>query len=734
MTTKHSYCRNCGAHCGIVFEVENGAIASFKPDRQNPVSEGYVCIKGTMAVDLHRGDEPRLTHCLKRGEDGEYHPIDKYDAVREIAEKLRDILDRWGPRSLGAFFGTTSYMDCVGKPFFKSLMAAIGSPSVFSSMTLDQSSKWVTAARMGAWASGRPFYTQTDVILLAGINPLVSHSGYPVTPIPCGNTHHHFREAKRLGNKFIVIDSRYTETARFADIFIQPRPGFDAAIFSALIREVLANNWERRSFTDRYVVNLDVLESALEPFTIERVARAADVDPELLRSAAELLGKARKPGTGTGTGLNMAAFSNTAEHLAEVLTAIIGGYLVAGDEIPNDGIFVPRAETELVLPASRTWENEPKCASDKNFGKLMGEFPGSIFPHEILKGGEESLRAVFVTGSNPVATLGEPELTLEALKQLDLLVTFDPRQHSATASVSHYVIAPTLQFERAEVTTFTEWLFHRPFIQYGEQVMEPPPQVIGEQEFFWLLAKELGLQLELKNIPFGADFKDLPPGLLVNMDVMPSRDELIEWLVTATPFTLDEIRKHPHGLAPDRKIKRLKAPVEDDGVRLDVCPPDVRDEIDAVNKDLDAEPQRPFLLSVRRIVESYNSSFHGNAITKRRHGTNRLYMHPADLASISASDDDGVRITSSAGSVIGYLKADPTMKPGVVSMTHCWGALTTSDKYGLRGAHTGTLVSMRDVQSINRMPTQSGIFVDIQPLGLSLEEARALDAAELATG
>ncbi|MBA2933837.1 molybdopterin-dependent oxidoreductase [Sphingomonas sp. CGMCC 1.13654] len=727
MEQRYSYCRNCAANCGMVFEVEDNRIVSARSDRANIVSEGYVCIKGTMAVDLHKGAEDRLTHCLKRAEDGSYHPIDKYQAVDEIAAKLRAILDRHGPRALGSFFGTTSYSDCVGKPFLKSLMNELGAPATFSSMTVDQSSKWVTAARLGHWACGKPLYTQTDVILLAGLNPLVSHSGYPNTPIPGINIHHHFKEAKKRGIKFIVIDPRRTEAAPYADIFIQPKPGYDAAIFAALLREIFRHGWEDRAFADRYTVNLDALRASVEPFTAERVAKAAGVGAEQIIAAAELLGTARKPGTGTGTGLNMAAFSNTAEHLCEAMTALIGGYLRAGDSIPNPGILVPRSEVELIYPPHRSWEKEPKCASDPRFGKLMGEFPASIFPDEVLHGGDKAVRALFVTGSNPAMTLGEPEVTLAALRELELLVTFDPRPDSETARLSHYVIAPTLMFERSEVTTFTEWLFHFPFVQYAQQIVEPPPQTMGEDEFFWLLAKRLGVQLELKNIPFGADIAMLPPGLKIDMETMPSRDSLIAWLVSSSPVSFEELKRSPHGVV--RTIeKTIRAPEQDDGNRLDLCPSDVVEEIAAVDAFVAGEgrPARAFLLTSRRIVESFNSSFQGNVLTRRRHGTNRLNMHPDDMAMLRIGAEEGVCIESDDGAIIGYVRPDATMKPGVVSMAHCWGTVTRADPLGLRGGHTGSLVSLhKQVQSINRMPRQSGIPVDIAPLGLTLWEARA---------
>ena len=172
-TEKISYCRNCAANCGVVLEVEDNRIVSVRGDRANLISEGYVCIKGTLAAELQNGAEDRLTQCMKRGPDGVFHPIDRLQAVEEIAARLKVILAEHGPRALAAFFGTTSYSDCVGKPFLKSLMAALGAPAIFSSMTVDQSAKWVTAGRMGAWANGKPFYTQTDVILIAGSNALV---------------------------------------------------------------------------------------------------------------------------------------------------------------------------------------------------------------------------------------------------------------------------------------------------------------------------------------------------------------------------------------------------------------------------------------------------------------------------------------------------------------------------------------------------------------------------------
>ncbi len=96
-------------------------------------------------------------------------------------------------------------------------------------------------------------------------------------------------------------------------------------------------------------------------------------------------------------------------------------------------------------------------------------------------------------------------------------------------------------------------------------------------------------------------------------------------------------------------------------------------------------------------------------------------------------EEEAVRIRSDDGEIIGYAKSDPSMRPGVVSMSHCWGTSADADPLNLKGAHTGILISLQsELQSINRMPRQSGIPVDLEPLGFTLTEARqrTLTAAE----
>jgi anaerobic selenocysteine-containing dehydrogenase len=62
------------------------------------------------------------------------------------------------------------------------------------------------------------------------------------------------------GMKIIVADPRKSETAKFADIHLQPRPGCDAEIAAAMLHTILERDWHDAVFCDAYVDGVDELK------------------------------------------------------------------------------------------------------------------------------------------------------------------------------------------------------------------------------------------------------------------------------------------------------------------------------------------------------------------------------------------------------------------------------------------------------------------------------------------
>jgi anaerobic selenocysteine-containing dehydrogenase len=101
-------------------------------------------------------------------------------------------------------------------------------------------------------------------------------------------------------------------------------------------------------------------------------------------------------------------------------------------------------------------------------------------------------------------------------------------------------------------------------------------------------------------------------------------------------------------------------------------------------------------------------------------------MHPSELAALGLAPGDRVEIASEHDRIETFAAADATVRPGVVSIAHCWGGLP--DDEDAPGANTNLLVACdKHVEPVNAMPRMSAIPVNIRRL-----PARAWSVAPVA--
>jgi len=101
---KKPSCVLCENNCGLELLIENNPIARVRPDKSNPLSQGYVCRKG-LRIAYHQHHADRLQFSLKRIED-KYERISWDQVIDEIAGKITDIIDRHRPRSFAYMGGS----------------------------------------------------------------------------------------------------------------------------------------------------------------------------------------------------------------------------------------------------------------------------------------------------------------------------------------------------------------------------------------------------------------------------------------------------------------------------------------------------------------------------------------------------------------------------------------------------------------------------------------------------
>ena len=191
MPEKLSFCRFCHAFCGIKVTVEDGKVAKVIGDVDNPMYRGFTCVKGRALPEQHNHPD-RLLHSMKRMPDGTYQAIPVAQAMDEIAARLRDIIDEYGPRSVALYAGTFSFHYPVGNEVAKGFMKAIGSNMRFSSGSIDQPGKGIARALHGTWSAGPQPFSESDTWMLVGANPAISMWG----GIPQFDPARRLREAK----------------------------------------------------------------------------------------------------------------------------------------------------------------------------------------------------------------------------------------------------------------------------------------------------------------------------------------------------------------------------------------------------------------------------------------------------------------------------------------------------------------------------------------------------------
>jgi anaerobic selenocysteine-containing dehydrogenase len=711
VTTHKTFCRFCHAICGIEVDVEDGRAVAIRGDRDHPISQGYLCVKGRALIEQHE-DPGRLRSARRRRPDGTFEDLPSETALDEIAARVAEIVARHGPTAVALYSGTHGLFS-TAKPLALAWLRALGSHWYFTPNTIDQPSQYTGWARHGGWNAGVNRFADADVLMFVGNNPGVSAFSREGGP-PYANAFRHLRDAKRRGTRIIAVDPRRTELARIADLHLAVRPGEDPTLLAGMIRVILAEGLHDRDFVAAHVDGVETLRASVADYTLDHVAARTRVPADLVVAAARLFAGARRGTAMTCTGVNMAPRPDVTQHLVIALDSLCGRFNRAGDRVHNPGVLLPPRPRHADVEAPRAlWGCGPRSRF-RGLGRFIDEMPINVFADEVLTPGDGQIRALVCVGGNPAVVFPDQRKVLAALDALELLVVLDVRM-TATARRAHYVLGCKLSLEKPGTSRTAEIQLDIPFAQYTPPILRPDFDVIEEWEFFWGLAHRLRLPLRLEQGP-------------LDIDRRPTSDEYLDLLHRGSRVPLDEVRRHPggHVFEPADPIRVLPGRPERAAARMDVAPAAVIAQLRDIRGEPLADDARfTHRLVSRRMIEVYNSTGDHLPRLRRRWPYNPAFLHPDDLARLGVHPGDVIRIASAHDFIYGVAEASTDVPPGVVSMAHARGDAPEHDGDVRRiGSTTGRLVSTeREFEPLSGIPRQSAI-----PVAL-----RALTPAELAT-
>jgi anaerobic selenocysteine-containing dehydrogenase len=712
-----SFCRICTNLCSIKVEIADGAVVKISGNSDNPMYRGFSCIKGR-SQPAYLTSPDRLLHSLKRTPYDRYEPIPVEKAMDEIAAKLRRILDEYGPRAIASYAGSGFAAKMSSAAYvYGALFKAIGTPFMLDPNTLDKGGKQIAEALHGRWMGRPQGFDRPEVALFIGANPMVACTGFPA-----GNPGQWLKDATRAGMKAIVLDPRKTELASRAYLHLQAAPGYDAEILAAIIRIII----EEQLFDDAFIADnvdgLEALRATVAPFAAEFVAARAGVASEDIVRAARTFAAGKRGYVMAGTGPSMSANGSLVEYLVLCLETLCGHWLREGEQV----VAAPALEVAPVFKAQaeppRDWAMSEKMRV-RGLTQSAAGIPCSAIADEILLEGPGQIRALISAGGNPAAAFPDQIKMARALRSLSLLVQIDPWM-SQTASLAHYVIAPTMPLESPEVSVLMDYITKRAagygtaasHAQYTPALASPPPgsDVIEEWRFFLGVAQRMGFDIRLPD--------SSGEGTLIDSGL--DTDDLIEKLFVGTRIPLATVKRHAAGaFFPDPPLFVQPKEAGWEG-RLDIGNANMMRDL-ALRSSANARAVRdeerfPFRLLCRRERHVYNSSCNV-AANNRGRGYNPAFIHPLDLEALGLRSGDSVWIESDLAGIPAIVESDETLRQGMVSIAFGFGGHPNlDDQFAQIGSSTNRLVRDDGVfDAYTGQPQMSNIPVRISKLNMA---------------
>jgi anaerobic selenocysteine-containing dehydrogenase len=448
-TVFKSSCFQCNNGCDALVHVRDGKVVKVEGDRSSPTTRGVLCAKGLASRSLIYHPD-RLTRPLKRkGErgSGEWETVSWDEALDTIADRLKETEKAYGKEAVllatGTARGWVQYFERFANAFGRQLVGPGYAQCLwprFSSQQLLGVAPALECPDLFLEAD------KTKCMLVWGMNP-------PNTsPIKCS----WMMDAKALGAKLIVVDPILSEMASKADLWLQVRPGTDAALALGMLHVIINEGLYDGNFTARWCDGFEELKERVQGYPPEIAAEITWVPAQKIVEAARLYGT-----TKPAMLMQCLAAEQNADTISSclslgMLAAITGNIDVRGGNL----IPMPRpVNPNISLKHLLTEEDHELRLGAKEYPLLGSKDSWSPCAHApavwkaILTGEPYPVRAMYCQGSNPALSYGNSTVVMEALKSLDFLAVADFFL-TPTARLADIVLPVATWMERSSVQTF----------------------------------------------------------------------------------------------------------------------------------------------------------------------------------------------------------------------------------------------------------------------------------------
>jgi len=611
---------DCPDACSLAVTVQHGKVITIDGSRKNPVTGGYICAKVRKFDQRLYGPDRLLYPAIRKGRKGEgrFKRASWDEALQLIVERMQQAKSTHGAESILPY----SYGGSNGLLTQDNLDAQLWRRFGTSRLARTVCAAPTGAANLALYGKMPSVvyqdYPDARLIILWGVNP--SASGIHLVP--------YVREAQKRGAKLVVIDPRTTPLARSADVHLAVNAGTDVAVALAIHRYLFTNGHADAAFLRDHATGADELRERAEPWTIEKAAAVAGVEPSALLQVAELYAHTSPALIRCGWGLERNRNGGNAALAVLALPAVGGKFGVRGG-----GYSMSNSASWNI---DRTWigtpEPDTRVVNMNHLGRALTEY------------NDPPVNVLFVYNCNPAATVPDQRRIVRGLERDDLFTVVFEQVMTDTAVYADVVLP---------ATTFLEgYDFAKAYgpitLDLGKAVVDAAGEARSNADVFGELCERLGLLSDAE-----------PAGELdLMLDVLNRLPPAI-----GEPLRAGELPTPAFGAAPvqfvdvfpntpDRKVHLFPATLEAEApmglYRFQPDPGSERFPLTLISPASD------------RTISSTLGELPRPDV--------KLIMHPNDATARGLADNDLVRVFNELGEVHCILDIDTAIRPGIVSL------------------------------------------------------------------
>ena len=622
-------CNYCGDGCQMYLETKDREVVrvtsplSWKNkwgDRtETAKGHGGICVRGRFGFE-YIDSKTRLHQPLLR-RDGALVEAPWLEAVHGMVDRLAGIKAQHGPQAIAGLITAR----CTNEELylFQKLMRVVLGTNQLDSSARYGHINFVRASQqalgVGRMVNDWEDITKAKAILIVGSNLTETN---PLTAVRVKDA------IRTYGAQVIVVDGAVTNMAKLASHPMLVRPGTEGLFVQGLVKSVIDQDLVDAQATTKHPEAFAALKAAATGLSVEAIAEETGLAVSRIHEVAAIFAEASRAVILCAEGIvrRLGGYDRVLNLIDLAwITGKLGrpgcGVNTVTEEGNEQGAVDMGVAPEL-LPGQARYDN---TAARERFAKAWGvDLPAqesSANLIEILRRCRSGkIKALYIVGENPLATLPASLEVRQALERLDLLICQDPFL-TETAQLAHIVLPACTYAEKDGTLTNLEGRVLR-----IRQSMDPVGESLPDWHIMTSVASGLGFQFEYESA------QDIQNEIMRLLPGYYNLGQPKKMAPTAERYLA-------HGYAAEVKAR-------------------YRTDRKVVGKG-------QFALTLGQLLEhSGKLSTQAEGLMRISPNTGRLHMNPQDIERIGLREGGRVRITTVKGSLEMGVKPDVTLLPG----------------------------------------------------------------------